>query len=715
MKKLFYSLAALLFIAAGCTNDDLAIDNQVGPVVVKQNKTITSINATIGGADTRVQLVNGDEVVWSEDDRIGLFSVNEDDGWRGIWDYRIASGVGTSSAVFTGDEIEGSTFYAVYPYNISDWRMEEKLLILNWGWQAIWGEEGIDWYHEIPMLAKSDNNNMQFKQLAGILHFAFKGKSKLAKVLLTGNNGEQFYSLVSVDYSTDEPIATPFEESRWTPEIGTWPGYAENEMVQLSEDEPVDVYFALPAGMTFKKGLTIRAYMIDEETDTEGNIVNSQLISVLKSTDKTITVERGVVTDFAAFDLNEQAEAEYKKQYDALMAFHKAMGSPEWEGWGTDRPFNEWMGVLSDGSTVDGISINDENVSGSIPAELADLPLKVLELNNVKLTSLAGLEKITSLEQLALRNNGLSGNLPEEVAALTNLHWLWLTGNDFENSIPESWLNSLENVDNVDLSGNKLSGTITLDQQQLPFIKKALDYGFDRSWIYNQQEGYGLTFEGMITDIRFENPEKVLKIGEEFQISPIITPESNADYAVYEIEHNPDNAIEMNESGYVKALAAGDAVVVVKSADERVGAVLHVRVIDPLIGEDGVIDGTKLPYGSCNYWGSLDSNNYNWQFILDGKNGNMVSFLVKADAFDSEDAAIPTGTFAFDVYVDTMEGKGYDGLGNSTGLTIGMNEDGAYEISFSGIEITGRDGETINASFSWVGSLTKPSVVSEGE
>jgi len=236
MKKLFYSLAALLFIAAGCTNEDLALDNQVAPVAVKQNKTITSINATIGGADTRVQLVNGDEVVWSEDDRIGLFSVNEDDGWSGIWDYRIASGVGTSSAVFTGDEIEGSTFYAVSPFRILDWRMEEKQLILGWSWQAIWGEEGTDWYHEIPMLAKSNDNNMQFKQLAGILHFAFKGTSKLAKVLLIGNNGEQFYDFVSVDYTADEPIATPFEESGWsTEEIGTWPGYAENEMVQLSE------------------------------------------------------------------------------------------------------------------------------------------------------------------------------------------------------------------------------------------------------------------------------------------------------------------------------------------------------------------------------------------------------------------------------------------------------------------------------------------------
>jgi len=112
--------------------------------------------------------------------------------------------------------------------------------------------------------------------------------------------------------------------------------------------------------MTFEKGLTIKAYMIDEETDTEGNIVNSQLISVLKSTDKAIVVERGVVTDFAAFDLNEQADAEYKKQYDALMAFYKAMGSPDWEGWGTERPINEWMGVSSDGSIVDGIWIADE-------------------------------------------------------------------------------------------------------------------------------------------------------------------------------------------------------------------------------------------------------------------------------------------------------------------------------------------------------------------
>ena len=84
---------------------------------------------------------------------------------------------------------------------------------------------------------------------------------------------------------------------------------------------------------------------------------------------------------------------------EALGAFYDATGGANWtnnEGWKTDRPLSEWHGVTTrvdaGVATVTGLSLPDNNLTGEIPARLADLP---------------------NLETLVLNGNSLTGTIPE--------------------------------------------------------------------------------------------------------------------------------------------------------------------------------------------------------------------------------------------------------------------------------------------------------------
>ena len=95
-----------------------------------------------------------------------------------------------------------------------------------------------------------------------------------------------------------------------------------------------------------------------------------------------------------------------------LEAFFDATGGANWnnnEGWKTDRPLSEWFGVTTGASAagqdgtaeirVTGLSLADNNLTGQIPRELADLP---------------------QLATLVLNGNNLTGTIPEELRRFEN-------------------------------------------------------------------------------------------------------------------------------------------------------------------------------------------------------------------------------------------------------------------------------------------------------
>ena len=137
----------------------------------------------------------------------------------------------------------------------------------------------------------------------------------------------------------------------------------------------------------------------------------------------------------------------------ALMALYNATDGPNWvdnTNWLTDAPLGEWYGVDTDvvGRVV-GIDLGGRwdgrareyvlhGLRGELPGELASL---------------------TQLTSLRLLNNDLSGSIPSELGNLSNLEVLHLDRNDLSGAIPPE-LGDLSNLQNLRLANNDLSGPI---------------------------------------------------------------------------------------------------------------------------------------------------------------------------------------------------------------------------------------------------------------
>jgi len=151
---------------------------------------------------------------------------------------------------------------------------------------------------------------------------------------------------------------------------------------------------------------------------------------------------------------------------EALMALYNATRGYNWSikvGWnGAAGTECDWYGVGCSYGHVSRLILNDNSLSGSIPAELGNLTnLTSLYLN---INSLTGsippeLGNLTNLTFFSLANNSLSGSIPAELGNLTNLTILYLNNNSLTGSIPAE-LGNLTNLTDFYLNFNSLTGNI---------------------------------------------------------------------------------------------------------------------------------------------------------------------------------------------------------------------------------------------------------------
>lgn len=152
----------------------------------------------------------------------------------------------------------------------------------------------------------------------------------------------------------------------------------------------------------------------------------------------------------------------------ALMALYSGTGGARWvnrEGWG--RPAGsecDWYGVRCNEArtTVEEIFLADNGLTGKLPAKLGNLPnLRMLDLESNALTGAIpkDLSRLRSLRDLRLGLNQLSGAIPKELGGLTNLEVLSLPFNKLSGPVPAN-LGRLANLQVLDLSRNALTGTL---------------------------------------------------------------------------------------------------------------------------------------------------------------------------------------------------------------------------------------------------------------
>ena len=151
---------------------------------------------------------------------------------------------------------------------------------------------------------------------------------------------------------------------------------------------------------------------------------------------------------------------------ETLVALYNATNGENWDdnaNWLSDAPIGEWRLVTTDDDgRVTKLDLFSNQLSGEIPRELARLSnLEVLGLGRNQLSGEIPPElgRLSNLEVLSLSENLLSGEIPPELGNLANLKMLLISYNQLSGKIPPE-LGRLSNLIWLLLVSSQLSGEI---------------------------------------------------------------------------------------------------------------------------------------------------------------------------------------------------------------------------------------------------------------
>ncbi len=154
-----------------------------------------------------------------------------------------------------------------------------------------------------------------------------------------------------------------------------------------------------------------------------------------------------------------------------LVSLYNSTDGANWKNntnWLTG-PLSTWFGITVETDSVTRIQLKDNNLVGTIPAELgqlAKLELLVLDTNKLSGTIPIELGQLKNLQSLYLNGNQLSGSIPDELGQLSKLTLLFLNDNKLTGTIPVE-LSQLTNLRYLYLRKNQLSGAIPVELAQL--------------------------------------------------------------------------------------------------------------------------------------------------------------------------------------------------------------------------------------------------------
>ena len=136
----------------------------------------------------------------------------------------------------------------------------------------------------------------------------------------------------------------------------------------------------------------------------------------------------------------------------ALVALYNATDGANWRNngnWLSNAPMGEWHGVTTDSDgRVTYLKLNDNQLTGEIPAELGDL---------------------TNLGWLGLNDNQLTGEIPAELGDLSRLWRLYLSSNQLTGCIPSGLRNIQDNdLGQLGLPFCDMPGAPTIATQIVP-------------------------------------------------------------------------------------------------------------------------------------------------------------------------------------------------------------------------------------------------------
>ena len=423
------------------------------------------------------------------------------------------------------------------------------------------------------MIATSNSNLFQFKQVVGFIAINFEMKSGVETnpSTLIANDDKPLSGNGFIDLSANEPIFV-LDGTDAKPEATHYlkGGYTTDD---TENDHGVEI-FPIPVG-TYEKGFTLTMQVFDPETET--------WIEMEKATTKSITVGRGEYVNFTAFDgyelmvetrdaylkhleeIKEMVEGQkttLKTIWDSLLGNSDGQHGPYPDSWEDENNLNSWeyVGVDREG-WVTSLNIYGRQMNGHIPAAIGEL---------------------THLNTLMLQGLGITDTVPEEIGSLTELERLWIQNNQLEGSLPSTIYN-LPKMRSLGIANNYFNFAITKQMQQNSVMWQNLDL---RNSYINPQRGreengvwkqYHVDVEGAVSSITLNSTDVTLGLGEEFQLS--IVGHEPADANISNVEwtswtrvgeysySNNDNVISISENGLISVNGYGEAMVRVRILD----------------------------------------------------------------------------------------------------------------------------------------------------
>ena len=294
-------LLAILFMS-GCAND---VDVFEQPDNAEGLKSFTSFTASLDDvAGTRASLdaTSTDgvrRVSWQEGDVISVYS----DIDTKLRQFKLTSVSEDNQATFTGEEVSGYRYYAVFAPQQTITVDDEQVSMVhfNEGGTDISTASGQDANFVAPMVATSKNRKLVFKQITGIIQITVGNILQIDDLVLRGNNGEVLSDESFVDLSETQPIMRVSQHANATGCGGIY---------SKLDNEYVDIYYSIPPTV-FEKGFTIEMKGIDKDGDE---------FEVGKKYNSRLEVEAGTISRFSAVDINAELEAphEGKEAYAVL-------------------------------------------------------------------------------------------------------------------------------------------------------------------------------------------------------------------------------------------------------------------------------------------------------------------------------------------------------------------------------------------------------------
>ncbi len=149
----------------------------------------------------------------------------------------------------------------------------------------------------------------------------------------------------------------------------------------------------------------------------------------------------------------------------ALATLYSATNGDGWTnhtGWLTTATPCTWFGVSCSGGHVNTINLNANQLTGTIPPEIANLPslfALLLQHNQISGSIPPELGSLASLRYLQLWGNLLSGPIPSELGSLTKVAYMMLYSNQLSGAIPAE-IGNMSSLIYADFSNNQFCGSI---------------------------------------------------------------------------------------------------------------------------------------------------------------------------------------------------------------------------------------------------------------